>query len=540
VVEERCIGCGTCIRECPQQAKAYRSDLDVLRERMAQGTQAVVSIAPAFAAVFTEGERLRLPSALRLLGFCCVSETSVGAWPVAQESARLFAARSRGPAICTACPAVVSYIEHYHPDKIDCLLPVKSPMAAHGSMLKKRYPGALTVFVGPCVAKKQEGDQGDVDIDVVLTFEELRQWLEDEHISLALLEESPFDELPRGRARYFPLPGGLAATADMDCNPGSGSVITTSGVEELEDLLSDEVCDGPPVLVEALFCRNGCIDGPAAACSDPLVLRRRRVEACAEALPEDSVEDDMATPDLARSFGPHVTGAQEFPEEDIRRVLAEMGKPQREDELDCGSCGYPDCRSKAIAVLNGMAEPSMCIPHMRRLAEQRTDRIIESSPNGIVILDHHLKILHMNPAFRQFFAASDVMLGKPVSQLMDPEAFERLAAQQTDHIEGTLKHPGGKVFRQLLYVLPADQQYVGIFINTTQHIQDKRKLEDLRFSTIEHAQELLEHQMSFAHDMARMLGEQSARGEELLNNLMKMMDTQQQGQATPWDTSTLK
>ena len=63
-------------------------------------------------------------------------------------------------------------------------------------------------------------------------------------------------------------------------------------------------------------------------------------------------------------------------------MLESTGKADPQQQLNCGACGYDTCRDKAIAVAQGMAEPEMCIPFMRRRAERRTDRIIETSPTA--------------------------------------------------------------------------------------------------------------------------------------------------------------
>jgi transcriptional regulator with PAS, ATPase and Fis domain len=212
-----------------------------------------------------------------------------------------------------------------------------------------------------------------------------------------------------------------------------------------------------------------------------------------------------------------------MPEEDaILQELQRTGKEEPADRLDCGACGYSTCRDKAIAVLQGMAERQMCLPYMRKLAEQRTDRIIETSPNGIVILDEHLRILNMNPAFRKMFVCSEAMLGKRISTLMDPTGFERLATGRTQRSEGLVRHEKYSLLcHQILYVLPEEKQLVGIFVNVTQNRRDKDQLDKLRTQTMNQARELLEHQVSTARQMARLLGEGTAKGEGLLEKLME-------------------
>ena len=202
-------------------------------------------------------------------------------------------------------------------------------------------------------------------------------------------------------------------------------------------------------------------------------------------------------------------------------MLERTGKAREEDQLNCGACGYGSCRDKAIAVIRGLAEPEMCIPHMRRLAEQRVDRIIETSPNGIVILDEQLRILHTNPAFRRYFTCSPAIHGQPVSALMDPEPFERLASGQDSLIEMTVEHTHySLICHQIAYLLPKERQYVGIFVNITNQRTSQQKLDTLRTQTITQASELLQHQIQMAEEIARFLGESTAWGEDLVEKLI--------------------
>jgi len=223
-------------------------------------------------------------------------------------------------------------------------------------------------------------------------------------------------------------------------------------------------------------------------------------------------------------------------------VLAMTGKLSPEDELNCGACGYASCRDKAVAVIRGMAEPEMCIPYMRRLAEQRTDRIIETSPNGIVIVDDRLNIISMNPAFRRYFMCTEAILGKRISYLMDPDPFERVVSGAEKIVETVARHDRYHIIcHQIIYSLAEENQYVGIFVNITRSQADREKLDQLRAQTIAQAQELLEHQIDMAQRIGQFLGESSAQGEKLVENLMNMARSEQQSGAEEgedWQRST--
>jgi iron only hydrogenase large subunit-like protein/uncharacterized Fe-S cluster-containing protein len=524
VDEDRCISCGTCIRECPQGAKSFRRDLDSVREMVASGAPVAVSLAPSFAAIFKPWEIKRVPSALRRLGFSHVSETAVGAYPVAKKTAECAAEHAGSFRIATACPAVVNYIERYRPNLVEALVPVCSPMVAHARMLKARLgDDTHVVFIGPCVAKKQEArEKSGGAVDFALTFTELLEWFDLEQVDLSILEESDFDMAPEGWARSFPLAGGSLQTASLSTSLLAADVLSVTGTQEVKDTLDSLTDSRGPLLVEPLFCEQGCINGPAMPANETVYQRRRALLQYVLDTGHDGPGSNGCA-DLAASFERHPLACGAVSEEQIRQVFAQTGKENPEDQLNCGACGYSSCREQAIAVIQQMAEPDMCVPYMRRLAEQRTDRIIETSPNGIVILDERLNILHVNPSFKRLFMCSEAVYGKPISYLMDPEPFEQIAAGKADLTEVTVEH--GKynlVCHQIVYALREERQYVGVFVNLTSSLMNKKQLDVLRVRTVQQARDLLGHQIEIAGKIAQFLGESTAQGEKLLENLVKL------------------
>lgn len=545
---ERCIACGTCIKECPQGAKQYRNDLEKAIRLLKEPLPTAVSLAPSFVAFFSEWERRRLPSALRKLGFSYIAETAVGAYPVAVESLRR---QKKGTSsICTACPAAVSFVEKYMPELTENLLPVASPMLAHAAIIRKKLgEGTRVVFIGPCIAKKNEADksQGMQKVDCALTFKELNEWFERENIKLDRLEDSPFDDQPAGQARFFPLPGGLTRTADVGSDSLVADIVAVSGFAEFKKILETIAGTREKMFVEPLFCSQGCVNGPGAPENCNLFKNRREVIDYAAANPgRQSTESENSAQVSARyQPEPIPENAMEISEEAIQKVLAATGKTSPSDELNCGACGYNSCRDKAIAVIKGFAETDMCIPYMRRLAEQRTDRIIETSPNGIVMLDDKLTIISMNPAFRKMFLCSEAVLGKHISYLVDPEPFEKVLTGSENLIEQTVKHPRyNLIAHQIIYQLEIENQLVGIFVNITGTRQSIEELARLRSRTIQQAREMLEHQVKMAQQMAKYLGESTAQGESIIENLLKLTESEDEGETRrkgrEWDIFTSK
>ncbi len=528
---KRCIACGTCIRECPQGAKQYRNDIDRAAGPLSEGKRMAASVAPSFAAVYSDWERKRLPGALRRLGFSFIGETAVGAYHCAVETERYIAGNGGGRHILTACPAVVGLVEKYDHPNARHLVPIVSPMIAHARHLRKRL-GADTgiVFIGPCVAKKLEADRPEYagDVEAVLTFAELMEWLEREGILLSECEESTFDEIPQGHSRLFPLTGGSIRTSLLSTDLLDPDIRSVTGIEDIRDSLLAMKETRETIIVEPLFCLQGCVNGPALSADSPIHERRQRILGYAqpEGRPAGQTTGqhdggtlvDSRYDVFRKQFVPVDPGHKvSFPEEEIERILRMTGKYTRDDELNCGACGYSSCREKAAAVLNGMAEPEMCIPYMRRLAEKRTDRIIETSPNGIVILDEKLQILSMNPAFKKFFLTTDAVIGRHISYLMDPDLFENLASGKEDRIVAVVKHDKyGIQCHQILYRLPETVQYIGIFVDITSSRITRERLAALQEQILGKTRELLDHQIHSAQTIAKFLGESSARTEEIL------------------------
>lgn len=550
VQAELCILCGTCLKECPQNAKQFRRDVEKVKRLIKENENVAVSIAPSFPALFEDWQAERVPSLMRKLGFSYVCETAEAAYFVAKETKEYFYTKEKGLCLSTACPSFVTYIEKYQTKKVGKLTPIVSPMIAHARRLKNKL-GAdwKIVFVGPCIAKKAEAERSEYKglVDGAITFTELLDWMEEEQIDLKQFEASEFDEHVAGDARLYALTGGMSKTAALETDNLNTSVYAMSGFAEITDSIDSFSETNNKIMIEPLICASGCVNGPGLPKTKNVYRRKENVINYAMLKSTCEAVIDERPVKLSTTYN-HAAGLveEEYSEERIRHVLEQTGKQNEDDQLNCAACGYPTCLENAKAILSGMVEIESCIPYMRRLAEQRTDKIIETSPNGIVILNKELEIIHMNPAFKKFFMCTNSVIGKRISYLMDPESFIKLKESETTTVEQTVNHSNYNVVcHQILYKLQEEEQYIGIFVDITKNLSDEEKLDSLRERTISQAQELLEHQIEMAQQLAKLLGENTAKGEELVENLLKLTQDEKvksigRSKNGLWDTYTTK
>ncbi len=390
VVEERCIACGNCVKVCAQQAKHIQDGIATVRAMLRGPVPVVACLGPSFPAAFDRITPGSLISATRALGFSEVWEVAFGAEMVSREYARRFeTARLRGETIiATPCPAIVAYIEKYLPALQEALAPIVSPMIAVGRAIRKeKGENVRVVFIGPCIAKKNELRDTAVAgaVDAALTFRELEGMIEEAGLNPAEMPESECDGPRSAIAGSFAIPGGLLKTSGLSTDILENDIVVTEGKDRVLDVLR-EAAEGRSQarFFDLLFC-EGCISGPRMLNELSTVARKeilaRYVREQASRVSPAQVAASLARfrdVDLSRGFTPQNLRLPTPPEEDILRTLRSLRKFAPEDQLNCGACGYPTCREKAIAVCQGLAEPEMCLPYLVEELEDTCSRLEKS------------------------------------------------------------------------------------------------------------------------------------------------------------------
>lgn len=507
IIGNECILCGQCFVVCPQDAKEIVNEVEKVKVFLQSGEPVVVSIAPSFIANYDGAGIDAMRKALKKLGFYDVEETAIGATIVKNEYERMLDEEDRDVVISSCCHSINLLIQKHYPSALEYLADVMSPMQAHCQDIKKRIPNAKTVFVGPCVAKKDEAEYYEGIVDAVLTFEELSEWFKEEKIELENIQ----DNNDYSRARFFPTTGGILKTM----NDVKGyTYVAIDGVENCIQVLKD-IQKGKihKCFIEMSACVGSCVGGPVIEKYHHTSNIKDYIEVANYAGKKDF---DVAQPkvvELKKTFT-YIEQRNTKPSEiEINNILRQMGKFKPSQELNCGSCGYNTCREKAIAIIQGKAEISMCLPFLKDKAESFSDTIVNNSPNGLIVLNEQLEVQQINDSARKIMnirSASDI-LGDQVIRILDPTVFMQVISTGRDIRDERVYLAEYKRYVEQTVVHDKDSHLlISIMRDVTDEEKEREKKEDISRQTIEVADKVVDKQMRIVQEIASLLGETAA------------------------------
>ncbi len=521
IIGNECILCGHCFVVCPQNAKEIVDSTEKVRVFLASGDPVVVSLAPSFIANYDGVGIEAMRKALKKLGFYDVEETAIGATIVKTEYERMLREDNRDIIITSCCHSINLLIQKYFPAELEYLADVLSPMQAHCLDIKKRIPNAKTVFIGPCVAKKDEAEYYEGIADAVLTFEELTNWLKSEKIEL----DKEMDSNEESRARFFPTTGGILKTMAQDMK--DYTYLALDGVENCMEALKD-IENGKihKCFIEMSACVGSCIGGPVMEKYHRSPVKDYMSVAGFAGEKDFNVAQPEAV-ELKKHFS-FIERKLSMPSEsEIASVLRQMGKFKPSDELNCGSCGYNSCREKAIAIYQGKAESSMCLPFLKDKAESFSDTMVKNTPNGLIVLNEDLEVQQINDAARKIMnirAASDV-LGESVIRILDPSVFIQVKTSgRTVRDQRVYLAEYKKYVEQTVVFDSESRLLVGIMRDVTDEEAEREKKENISKQTIEVADKVVEKQMRIVQEIASLLGETAAETKIALTKLKESIN----------------
>ena len=525
IIESRCILCGHCTKVCPQNAKSVHTERAEV-EKLLKSGKVIASVAPSFVSSFDLQDFNVMKLALGRLGFADAEETSVGAREVTAQYKKLLEGGKFKNFITSCCPAVNTMIELYYPKALAYLAPVDTPMIAHAKMIRKKHPDAKVVFIGPCIAKKREARESGV-VDGVLTFEDLAAMFADKGVVLSEIAHIPVKQAGGvNRAKYYPISRGIIKSFENYID--GYEFVAVDGAEKCKEVLENiESLSG--MFIEMNSCDSACVNGP---CS--LALKAGALKANADIrkyVAKDMAENASAAYEEAKDVDFTCVHERKRTEDfiptdrQIAEILAKTGKTRPEDMLNCGACGYNTCYEKAWAVANGYANIDMCVPYMRARAESMSYEIIQTSPNGIVLLDTDLNILEINGKAKELLGIKEYdVKGKGIFHYFNPTDFV-LAANDNKNIynKKVYLEKTGCYIELTIIVLKDNKGTYAVMKDITQETKSEEKLGKVKLETLATTDEVIKKQMRVAQEIASLLGETTAETKIALLKLKKTL-----------------
>ncbi len=525
IIESRCILCGHCTKVCPQNAKSVHTQRKEVEKLLAEGN-VIASVAPSFVSSFDVQDFAVMKLALGRLGFADSEETSVGAREVTAQYKKLLEGGKFKNFITSCCPAVNTMIELYYPKALQYLAPVDSPMVAHAKMLRKKHPQAKIVFIGPCIAKKKEAVESGI-VDGVLTFEDLAAMFEDKGVVLSEIAHLPLKaEGGINRAKYYPISRGIIKSFENYID--GYEFVAVDGAEKCKEVLENiESLSG--MFIEMNSCDSACVNGP---CS--LALKAGALKANADIrkyVNKDLTEHASGVYEEEKDIDFTCVHERRMTEDfvptdrQINEILAKTGKTRPEDMLNCGACGYDTCYEKAWAVANGYANIEMCVPYMRERAESMSYEIIQTSPNGIVLLDTDLNILEINGKAKELLGIREYDIkGKGIFHYFNPTDFVLAAADNKNlYNKKVFLEKTGSYIELTIIVLKDRKGMYAVMKDITQETKSEEQLDKVKLETLATTDEVIKKQMRVAQEIASLLGETTAETKVALLKLKKTL-----------------
>jgi iron only hydrogenase large subunit-like protein len=521
VVPELCILCGNCTLTCPSNAKQVCDDLPSAKALINCKRAVIVSLAPSFAAQYPGIRPGQLIHALKKLGFFAVSETALGAQQVSASILSLMREEPNKLWISSACPAVVDFIRKYHPETLPHLCAVLSPLLAHCKMLRAQYGNDIAVVsIGPCIAEKKEAEQHPELLDVALTFEDLDFWLNEKHLKLSEIVDSPddhFEPEPAQEGALFPIEGGMASSLTGGHSIENLEFISVSGMDDVEQALKDIQQWQPEhsIFFEMSACAGSCINGPKAARTTSIARRRHDVVQYSKSATEFPRQPSI---DIAQNYSATPIAHNEYGDLQLSEALRTVGKHSVEDELNCGGCGYDTCRDFARALIPRNAERMMCATYTRKLAQKKANALLQKMPSAVVIVDDDLNIIECNSNFIRLFAAEEEpsknLEGRALSDVMPfSYLFHRVLDSSEDIVGHDIRYQRG-ILTTSIFTIEPHSVMCGIFRDISEPIFQKEQI-------IDRAREVIQKNLKTVQQIAYLLGENAADSEIILNSIVR-------------------
>lgn len=525
VINEKCIACGHCVQVCPAGAKRVRSDIDIVKTLLLAGKKVYVSLAPSWAGVY-DIPKENMIAVLKQLGFAGVSETALGAQEVSIQTAKLLNQADKGLFISSACPVIDDYVRLYKSEFSECITPVASPALTHCGLLKDMLGDDIeVVFIGPCVAKKNEADANPDLMAAALTFDELNYWIKEEFIDVANVQpDDTCHFVPEGayEGALYPIEGGMNETIrQVGIDKNDVTFIAVSSLEDFDKSLNNISPDqiDKKIFVEALACSGGCINGPCLSSEKSRILITSDIYANTQY--RDNVPKEPRKV-VEMEYTPAPVEKVEYSVDQITKALKKISKHNEEDELNCSGCGYASCREFVNALIAGDAEPSQCVSYMRKIAVRKAAAMLRCMPSAVVIIDSNMEIVEANDSFEHMFLSEEMyevfasrqdgLTGAAIDRIVPFSELFKSALDTGKDIHQEHYAIKDKVYDISIFTIEYNELIGAVISDVTKSELDRSKI-------AQKAREVITKNITTVQEIASLLGEHMVETELLLSSI---------------------
>lgn len=500
----RCIACGRCVEACIKShggnpEKSARFIIDDAAEFAAKlGKREIVALlAPSAAGNF---DLPKLISALKKLGVNRVYDVSLGAEiTVAAYHKAIAAGTAKRPLIATPCPAVTRYVELSHPDLIEYLAPIGSPVHNLAVYVAALHPEAELALISPCLAKRREFQDSQL-VKYNVTYQHLIKIFEEHGIELDKMEDAGFDnQIAAGVTANFSTPGGLKAsylyhypdTPASEIAQIEGPVIYEQYLRNLERYIRRGE-DHLPLIVDILSCEKGCNMG-VGCINKRIVYNEYRVAKRSEEgisnrqinrQRDEFIAELLKNHDFSRSNYRDLSAQMQLKipsDEQLQAIYRDMHKVEEKDFRNCAACGYNSCYYMAVAIFNGLNKVQNCHLYQEKqlYIEQQALKnvheeltiVFDTMSDGVLGVDKSGRVSQFNPAAKQIIGYSkEALLGVHIVDLFSGKAPKTMRLLQTGQAfydqEILLSGKSGKIHATAsgIPIFDEDQQVIGATI----------------------------------------------------------------------------
>jgi Na+-translocating ferredoxin:NAD+ oxidoreductase RNF subunit RnfB len=576
ILENRCIGCGSCVTACNPEAIVYQNSMDEVKSLLNSGQKVAAVVALSISGEFSDiSDYRKFVEMIRRLGFTYVHEVSFGVDLVAQKYADLFENNRGKNYVTSTCPAVFYYIEKFHPELLENLAPIVSPMIASAKVVHKKYGEEVkVVYIGPCIATKTEAlryNGTDGHVDAVITFHELRKLFSEFNIKESMLEFSDFDAPLGYKGSLYPISNGLLQAADISEDLLHGNVVTTEGRNNMIEAVR-EIEQRPENInrhFNIFYDEGGCLMGPGTTKNGKRFLRRTLVISYTRKRLRNFSKREWAKNmkiysflDLTASF---ICDDQRIPtpsEEKLNEVLKALGRQEASENLSCGSCGYESCQEFALSVAKGLTKTDMCFNfsmrnrqehiqnlklindklaktqhalqnsekiarHEQQLAKeamQTIETMLQKLPTAIVIVDEHLRVIQANETLIRMLGPEAGEINEVIPGLVGAD-IKTLVPFQVHNLLSYVMANGEDIQNRDIHL--NDQLYnLSVFTIRKNKVvgaimRDMQSPEIRKEEVVKRIGDVIDKNLEMVQKIGFLLGEGAAETEKMLNSIME-------------------